>query len=206
MPGIAGAMMQPARRRQVETCGRATRLQKHRRETVEARGLIGDPQRIGKLVRPRDQKAERIDAVQETHARRIRVAGFAKTFGRPDPENRRRVLLQEKAGHGQHEGRRRAGVARDRRMDLGQADTGQAASQSRVETLGPGDEKLPARHVAMPDEVDIPVDTLGAAVEPFGEAAFDLRNLMAQRRNGPLRHGSGCHDVQRLPKVVPVMF
>ena len=64
------------------------------------------------------------------------------------------------------------------------------------ETLGSGDEKLPARHAAMPDEVDIPVDTLGAAVEPFGEAAFDLRNLMAQRRNGPLRHGRECHDVQ----------
>ena len=104
MPGIAGAMMQPARRRQVETCGRAARLQKHGRETVEARGLIGDPQRIGKLVRPRDQKAGGVDAIQEMHARRIRIAGFAKTFGRPDPENRRRVLLQEKAGHGQHEG------------------------------------------------------------------------------------------------------
>ena len=91
-------------------------------------------------------------------------------------------------------------------MNLGQADAGQAAPQGRIETLGAGDEKIPARHAAMPDEVGIPVDILAASLEPFGEAAFDLRNLMAQRRNGPLRHGSGCHDVQRLPKVVPVMF
>jgi hypothetical protein len=46
MTGIVGAVMQPARRRQVQAGGHAARLQKHGREGVEAGGLIGDPQRI----------------------------------------------------------------------------------------------------------------------------------------------------------------
>ena len=44
--GIACPVMQTTRRRQVEACRHAARLQKHGREAIEARGLIGDPQRI----------------------------------------------------------------------------------------------------------------------------------------------------------------
>ena len=114
------------------------------------------------------------------------------------------VLSSDEADQRQHEGRRRAGVARAGRMDLGKAGAGQAAPQCGVETLGTGDEKISARHAAMPDEVDI-LD-IRRPVEPFGEAAFDLRDLMAQRRNGSLRHGRRGHDVQLFPKFVPVMF
>ena len=43
-------------------------------------------------------------------------------------------------------------------MDFGKAGAGQAAPQSRVETLGSGDEEISARHAAMPHEVDILVE------------------------------------------------
>jgi hypothetical protein len=77
-------------------------------------------------------------------------------------------------------------------MNLGKADAGQPASQSRVETPGSGDEEISARQATMPHEVDIH----GDPVETFGEAAFDFRDLMAQRRNGSPRHGRGGHGVQ----------
>jgi hypothetical protein len=124
MTGIAGAVMQPARRRQVQAGGHAARLQKHSREGVEAGGLIGDPHRIRKLIRLRDEQAGRVDVVQETHARRIRIAGFAKTFGRSDPEDGSRRPVYDEADQRQYESRRRTGVARDRRVDLGQTGAG----------------------------------------------------------------------------------
>jgi hypothetical protein len=62
MSGVAGAVMQPARRRQIEVSGVAARFQKHGREAIEKRRLLGDPKRIGKLVRLRDEQAGRVDA------------------------------------------------------------------------------------------------------------------------------------------------
>jgi hypothetical protein len=80
MTGLTGAMMQPARSRQIEASRHAARLQKHDRKAIQAYGLIGDPKRVGQLVRLRDEQARRIDAVKEAYPRRIRIAGFTKAF------------------------------------------------------------------------------------------------------------------------------
>jgi hypothetical protein len=87
MAGIAGAMMQPARRRQVEMGGVAARFQEHGGEAVERGGLFGDPQCVGQFFCLCDKQAGGIDAVEKKNARRIGIASLAKTLGHADPED-----------------------------------------------------------------------------------------------------------------------
>lgn len=192
MAGIAGATMKPARRREVEMGGGAAGLQEHGRETVERGGLFGDPQRVRQLLRLRDQEAGGVDAVEKTDARRIGQASLAKAFGHADPQKRSLARFEDKPDEGQREAGCGARVAGLGSMDFGEARRRQAAAQRRIETLSPGGEQVAIGHSAMPDEVDI----LGFPAEAFGKAAFDLRDLTAQGRNGSTRHGRRCHDVQ----------
>ena len=193
MAGIAGATMKPARRRQIEMGGDAAGLQEHGREPVERGGLLGDPQRIGQLLRLCDQEAGGVDAVEKTDTRRIGQTRLAEAFGHADPQKRGLARFEDKPDEGQREAGGGARVAGLRGMDFGQPRRRQTATQHRVETPGAGDEQVAAiRHSAMPDKVDI----LGFPAEAFDKAAFDLRDLTAQGRNGSTRHGRGCHDVQ----------
>src|SRR5262249_12929824 len=81
------------------------------------------------------------------------------------------------------------------RIDLGQPGAGQATAESRVEMLRPGGEKAARGHAAMADEVDILGLPVEAPIKSLGQAAFDLRDLMAQGHNGLPRHGRRGHDV-----------
>lgn len=189
--GIAGAAVQPARRRQVETSGAAAGFEDDSAESIQCGGLLGDPERVGQLVRLGDQKAGGIDAVKETQAWRIGIAGFVEALCRAGPENVRGWLVHRQASERQREGGGRARVAHAGRMDLDKAGTRKAAAQGGVETFGAGDQKAAARHSqpAMPNKVDVII----AAAEPFGEAAFDLRDLMAKGRNRSPSHGMRGH-------------
>ncbi len=102
MPGIERAAMQPERRRQVEARGRPPRLQHDRAESVEGGCLLGDPERIGELLRLCDEQAGRIDAVEEAHARRIGIARLAKAFRQADPQKGGACLLGQEAGESQN--------------------------------------------------------------------------------------------------------
>ena len=192
--------MQASRRRQVEMDGVPARLQKHGAKAVQRGGLFGDPQRVGQFLRLRDQQAGGIDAVEEKDARWIRIAGFTKAFGHADPKDGGLRSLERQADQRENKGGRGTRIARAGRMDLGKPGAGQAAAECGVETFRASDQK-PVRHSATPDEVDI----LRTPVKAFGEAAFDFRDLMAQQRNGSLRHGRRGHDGQAF-KFVPVMF
>lgn len=99
--------------------GDAAGLQEHGRKTVERGGLLGDPQRIGKLLRLRDQEPGGIDAVEKTYARRIGQARLPKTFGHADPQKRGLARLQDKPDEGQREARGGARVAGLGSMDFG---------------------------------------------------------------------------------------
>ena len=142
--GIACAMMQATRRRQVEMDGVPARLQKHGAKAVERGGLLGDPQRVGQFLRLRDQQAGGIDAVEEKDARRIRIAGFAKAFGHADPKDGGLRSLERQADQRENEGGRGARIARAGRMDLGKPGAGQAAAECGVETFRASDEKIPS--------------------------------------------------------------
>jgi hypothetical protein len=65
MTGIARAVMQPPRRRQVETRGAAARFHEHSREAAQPGGLLGDPQHIRELVGLRDQQSGGVHAKKE---------------------------------------------------------------------------------------------------------------------------------------------
>ena len=97
--GIAGAMMQPARCRQVEAGGHAARLQEHGRNR-RARGLVGDPQRIGKLVGLCDEQAGRVDAVRERRVPpAVRVGRRLRESFQPfPPTGQRPAWFRERAG------------------------------------------------------------------------------------------------------------
>jgi len=190
MPGIAGALVQPARRGEVEAVGVAARLQEDGGEAVQGSCLLGDPEGVGQPVGPRDQQTGRVDAKQEADARRIGISGLAKAFGHPDPEDGSRRLLQQQSDKRQHEAGGGGGVAGGRGMNLGQAGAGQTAAERRVETGDTGGQKIGARPAVMPAELHI---LTPRPVELLGEAAFDLGDLMAQGRNGSPRHGKRGH-------------
>ena len=190
MPGVAGALVQPARRGEVEAVGIAARLQEDGGEAVQGGCLLGDPEGVGQPVGPRDQQTRRVDAKQEADARRIGISGLAKALGRPDPEDGSRRLLQQQPDKRQHEAGGRAGVAGGRGMDLGQAGAGQTAAECGVETGDAGGQKIGARPAVMPAELHI---LAPRPVELFGEAAFNPGDLMAQGRNGSPRHGKRGH-------------
>lgn len=195
MPGVAGALVQPARRGKVEAVGIAARLQEDGGEAVQGGCLLGDPEGVGQPVGPRDQQTRRVDAKQEADAGRIGISGFAKALGHPHPEDGSGCSFERRAGEshaqdGQDEGRGRAGIAGGSGMDLGQAGAGQTAAERGVETGDAGGQKIGARPAVMPAELHILSPSL---VELFGEATFYLRDLMAQGRNGSPRHGKRGH-------------
>ena len=179
--GIAGAMMQPARRRQVEAGGVAARLQKHGGKTVErapparrstARRQACPPARPAG-GRDRCRKGNGCPADRDSQlrgsSRPCRSRGRARLFFRAS----RRTSASTKAAA--------APASRVRRMDLGEPGARQAAAQRCVETSGSGDEKISrSARPPMPDAPDR--RPRGALVETLGEAAFDLRDLMAQGR------------------------
>ena len=190
MAGLASAMMQPARGRQIEAGRHAARLQKNDRKAIQPRRLIGNPKRVGQPVSLGDKQAGRVDAVKKAYSRRIRIAGFPKTFGGSHPKDRSRPGFDNTPDQRQHERRRRAGVARDGCMDFGKSGAGQPAAERRVETFDTGDEKIAARHSAMPNEIDI----LGVPAKILGETAFYPRDFTAQGKNSLPRHGGHRHD------------
>jgi hypothetical protein len=150
MPGIAGALVQPARRGQIEAVGIAARLQEDGGEAVQSGGLLGDPEGVGESVRPRDHQTGRINAKQEADARRIGISGLAKALGHSYPEDGSGRLLQQQSDKRQHEAGGGAGVAGGRGMDLGQADAGQTAAKCGVETDSAGGQKIGMRPAVVP--------------------------------------------------------
>jgi hypothetical protein len=191
MPSIERAAMQPSRRRQVEMGRHAARFQEHGRETVETRGLFGDPQRVRQLFRLRNQQAGGIHAVEKADARWIGKTRLAKAFGHADPKKRGGCPADQQADEGQREGSGGARVACAGCVDFGQTHAGQAAVEHRVESLDASGENIVLPQAVPSPQMNIPVRRIA---EPFSEAAFDLCDPTAQGRNGFPRHGWRSHD------------
>lgn len=127
--------------------------------------------------------------MKETDARRIGVTRLAKTFRQADPQKRRRRSLDQKTDKPHDEARSRACVAHACRVDFGQPRTGQTAAKRGIEPFGPGREEIASRKPILSPQVHVAI----LAIECFGEATFNLRNLMAQGNNGFPRHDRRGH-------------
>jgi hypothetical protein len=189
MPGIERPAVQPPCRGKVEARRRIARFEQDCRQPLERRSLLGDPERVEKPSRLRNQHAGWLDAVQEQQARRIGMAGLAKTVRHTDPEKRCRPSFYREAGESQHETGRGPRIPRGSGMDLGQPRGGNTATERRIETLGTGlqdiDLQLPLTAAQQ--------NVLSRPIELFGGTAFYLRDLMAQGRNGVPRQGRRGH-------------
>jgi predicted Zn-dependent protease with MMP-like domain len=195
--GVPGATVQPPRRREVQPRRIAADFEKHRREPFQPRGFLGNPQRVHELRRLRDHQPGRVDPIEGLHPRRVGKAGLAEDFRGPDPQQRHRLGVKDGTHERQDEAGRSRSVAHCRAVDFRKRCARQTAAKNCVEAFGAGGEKT----VFGRDE---PVTAklyrlasnriLFAAAEMFGKPTLDLRDFVAQGKNGFLRRGGCRHD------------
>ncbi len=192
MSGHQRPPVQAPRHGEVELLRAAADFEKDGPQGIQARRLLGDPQRIGELRCLGDQQILRANPKALGKSRCIGPAGLAKDFRRPDPQQRaRRFGLRQHAKQRQRKTSRRAGIACRDAMDFRQASSRSTNAKRIVKALHttPQQKSAARRH-----RRQALCSRLVRRIEPFGQPAFDLRDLLAQGANNIPRHGGVRHD------------
>lgn len=202
--------MQPPRRGEIEISRVAADFENDRRRLRQSRRLLGYPQRVDQLFRLAKQQGFGFDPEHRPQASGIGKAGLPKNFRRADPQDGSRRFGrpaqrgQQQARKSQHETAGSTRIAGPGAMDLGQSRLGQTAAKGRIEATDPGEQNaIAAGNGAAPAYGNI---RASRRLKALRQRPFDLRDLVAQGKNGFPRHGTSGHDGSASSKIVPVMF
>jgi hypothetical protein len=202
-PGHLGAAVEPPCRGQVEFLRIAAQFEDDGGERVEFCRLLRHPERVGQPLHFGEEQVFSRYAETAGQPRGIGHARLAEDFRRADPEQRAVPrFLPGKGRERQRKTRRQAGIARFRRVDLRQRGVRQTPAEDAVEAFDASRQAVAeTRGRAAPEHGGV-----GGHRQRFGQAALDLRNLVAKGANGRPRHGVGRHRGMLSGMFVPVMF
>lgn len=200
LTGKDGATVEAARGGQVEYGWRAAHLNDQRMKGAGIGCFLGNPECVFWPGGFSDDKLVWRDAETFRQTRRIGASGFAHHLGRGDPQKRSLRTARE-PGQSQRKTGRGCAVAHGIGMQFHEARKRQTAAKRCIETLDAG---LCCRLVQACRDLGrqggvidpVPLAILRACLKPFGEAAFNSGDLLAQGNKRLPRHGVGGHDDQ----------